>query len=261
MLKEGSNREAVVFTEGFDENSTDYLDFLQAERDKINSVKVEAGAVDEFIEILKYLATKETLPSTARTAFEYLIIKRLIEISNSGIEMSKEKLTELMNVCVAVLGGFDPHTINERMIKAGASIKTFVDGEYRIAPIESSVLLDKIKAKEGELRVLEEEMSRLAPQVKDSDEVTAKYNDIALQYQLLRAEMQSSLILDEREDYAIKLIQGVVEQQGTANGVVPMLYGASHDFSNNIRYANNSGEQRKVGLITAIPKVFEGVRR
>lgn len=256
LLKEDDDGQAAVFTEGFDENSTDYLDFLQEERDKINSVSADADNVDDLINIINQLPAKELLPGAARTAFEYLIVKKLFEISNNDIQMSKEKLTTLLNACEAMLGSFNPNTIDERMIKEGASIKALVDGEYKIAPIESSALLNEMRIVEDELRVLADEIAKLAPQVKSSKDAKIKYEEVVLQYTLLKMTTQNSLIVDSRENYAIKVIQEVVKQGGVESGVVPLLYGASHDFSNNIKYANKNGEQGKIGLVTLLPKVF-----
>jgi len=260
-LKEVPGSEAVVFTEGFDEQSTEFLEFLSTDKNRIKAVGNNENAVSELTDIVSNLPSLEVLPRHARIAFEYSIIKKLLELSRNNIPVSEGNLTVLMDTCDIKLGSFDPTTIEERMIKEGASLKTFMDGEYRIAPAESAVLLQDIKGAEAELAPLREKLNTLAKQSQEgSSGAIQEYQSVALQYNLSRSLLHKEKIMDARENYAIQLIKETAAQEGVQSGIVPMLYGASHDFGNNVKGINEADGKGKIGLITVIPKAFKGSR-
>lgn len=136
-LKEKNSPTPVVFTEGYDEQSIGFLEFFSSKRDDIMSIEINEKTVDKLVEIIGSFSSQEKLPRDARISFEYLVFKKLAELSKNNISLGNNKLSILRNVCEEKLGSFNAQTINGRMLEEGAAMKTFVDGEYRIVPAES----------------------------------------------------------------------------------------------------------------------------
>ncbi len=167
----------------------------------------------------------------------------------------------LQNICRQKLGSLDVGSIGERMIKEGAAIKTFVDGHYRIAPIESSAIREEIRKGEAVLSPLEDKLDQLAELVnKGSTEAHAEYDKVSSKYNLIYGRLHSEQILDARENYAVRLIKDVTTQKKVEQGVILMLYGVSHDFSDNVKNLNKTDGKGKIGLITLVPKRYTGTR-
>jgi len=260
-LKGKSADASVVFTEGYDEQSTGFLEFVSTERNKIMSVGIGAETVHELVDIIGSLPIQDKLPRDARTSFEYLVSKKLSELSQNNIPINSEQLSALKSVCEQKLGSFDMQSINERMIKEGAAMKVFVDGEYKIAPAESSAIRDEIRKSEAVLSPLADRLGKLAELAnKGSKEASAEYGEVALQYNMINAKLHREQVLNARENFAIELIKGVAAQEKTEHGVIPMLYGTSHDFSDNVKNLNRSDGKGKIGLITLVPKGYKGTR-
>lgn len=257
-LKEKGSTPSVVFTEGFDDQSEGFLEFMASQRDEVVSIETNEKTVDRLAEFISLLPSKEELPKRARISFEYLVSQKLAELSKSSIHITSDKLSVLKNVCEKKLGSFDMQTINERMLIEGAAMKTFIDGEYRIAPAESSIIRDRIVKGENTLSQIAEKMAQLNP--KSSEENREQFNELLTQYNNTRALLHRIETIDSRENFAVELISSVVLEQKVDHGVILMLYGVSHDFSDNVRNLNRSGGKEKIGLITFVPKVYEGPR-
>jgi hypothetical protein len=261
-LKDKDTIPLVVFTEGYDEQSFGFLEFISSERDKIMSVEADERAVEKIINIINDLPTQGELPRDARISFEYLVSKKLSELSRNNISISNEQLSVLRNVCEQKLGLFDMSSIDERMLKVGAAMKMFIDNECIIAPVESSIIREEIIKLEATLSSLANKLGQLKELAhKGSKEASAEYNKIALQYDTLRATLFREYVLDARENFAVRLIKDIAAQAKIKHGVIPMLYGAGHDFSDNVKNLNESDRKEKIGLITLVPKSYKGVRK
>lgn len=260
-LKEKGATASVVFTEGYDEQSAGFLEFVSSERNRIMSVETDEGAVKKLTDIISGLPAQNELPRDARTSFEYLVSKKLSELSRNNISIGNDQLSALQNICKQKLGSFDMQSVGERMIKEGAAMKTFIDGEYKIAPVESSAIRDEIRKGEAVLSPLADKLGKLAELAnKGSKEASAEYGRIAAQYNMINAQLHREKVLDARENFAVELIKGTASEQKVKHGVMPMLYGTSHDFSDNVKNLNKSDGKGKIGLITLVPKGYKGTR-
>jgi len=261
-LKEKDDSASVVFTEGYDEQSIGFLEFVSSERDKITSIEISDQTVMELVDIIDDLPNQDKLPREARTSFEYLVSKKLSEISQNNISITNEQLFALKSVCEQKLGSFNKQSINERMIKEGAVMKLFIDGQYKIAPVESSLIRDQIRKEEVILSTLANKLGKLAELANQgSEKASTRYGEISSQYNMINAKLYREQVLDARENFAVKLIKDVASQEKIEHGFILMLYGTSHDFDDNVKNLNKSDKKEKIGLITLVPKAYKGTRK
>ncbi len=261
-LKEKNEpRKAVVFTEGYDEKSIGFFEFISAEKNKITAIGISEGAIGELSDIISGLPPKEKLPKVARTSFEYLVSKKLSELSLNGISLDNKRLAVLKSICEKKLGSFDLRSINERILKEGSALKLYIDGQYQIVPAENSEVIDEIRQEEATLSNLSRKLGELAKLAKaGSKEASEKYGKLAFQYIILKERLHKDKVLSARENYAVKLIRSAAAAQKADRGVISMLYGASHDFSDNVKENNRLDGGTKIGLITFLPKGYKGER-
>ena len=260
-LKDKDAAPSVVFTEGYDEQSAGFLEFISSERDRIMSIETDEGAIKKLTDIISDLPAQDELLRDARTSFEYLVSKKLSELAQNNISISNEQLFSLQNICKQKLGSLDMRSIGERMVKTGAAMKTFVDGKYKIAPVESSAISEEIKNGTAVLYHLADKLEQLAELAnKGSKEARAEYGEVARQYRMIHKKLHREQMLDARENFAVGLIKDIVTQEKTEHGVILMLYGTSHDFGDNVKNLNKSDGKGKIGLITLVPTVYKGLQ-
>ena len=251
----------VVFAEGYDEQSVGFLEFISSQRDKIMSVEVNAETLDRLVEITQNLPPQEQLPRDAKTSFEYLVSRKLLELFGSDTAPDDNKFAALKTACEQKLESFNLETARQRMIKEGAALKTHVDGEYKIAPAESSVIREDIRKREEVLSPLIDKLGQLAELAnKGSAEARKEYGVVSREYNRVNDKLHREKVLNAREDFAVKLIKDVVSEKKVKHGFVPILYGTSHDFSDNVRNLNKSDGKERIGLVTLIPKSYKGTR-
>jgi hypothetical protein len=223
-------------------------------------VPLGKDTLQEVTAIISSLPEKETLTKDARTSFEYAISKKILNLYEKDPALDKEKYEQLKAACVQKLGSFDMPTVQDRMFKAGAALKTFVDGKYKIAPAESSEIRDQMNKEQAGLNPLTERLGTLAQQANaGSIEAGKEYDKVAREYNEKKNKYHVELELNARENYAVSLIKNAASDAAVDHGVIPMLYGTSHDFSDNVEKSNKS-DQKKIGLISLIPKRYKGKR-
>lgn len=265
-LKESSSQESnsaprAIFLEGFDEKSSTFFEFMDSIISNINSIDVDGKTMEHLTGVVDNLTLIKNLPSCGKISIEYLLYKKLNELLASDVVIEEKQMRQLRDVCLRVLGSFNMQTVSDRIIQQGASIKAYLDGKYKIIPIESSEILDEIKREEQKLKLLADRLNDLAIKAKNgSVEAKIEYAKVAVEYRALSGDLHERLILKKREDFAVRFIKDTVVQQRLDHGIVLMHYGIGHDYSDNVIESNHSGNNGKIGLITLVPKGYTGTR-
>lgn len=131
----------------------------------------------------------------------------------------------------------------ERALAHGATEKLFFEGKLNIRPAESKWLNNDGF---GVIHRLDD----LIDQLREADSEDAKK---FIREQISQTKgVYDEHIYDRREDFAIRQITSQMDQDGTRLNF--LVYGADHEFKDNVEKWNEENPDKKIGLITLSPK-------
>jgi len=241
-LKGKSDENPVVFSEGYDENSIKQLMQIAELRDKIQALPINEKGAKEARNLLEDETSFAQSSFVLKTCIEYMVNKKIKAISGN---MESFEETE------------------EKMIRCGGQLKAFIDGGFVLAPADSAEAIARMKKFNHEtLKPMVEKLGELAEKANKGDaQASKRYDELSTQYNSLANKNLEDVVRNEREDHALAIVTEAIKENNIEQGLLPLVYGVSHDFTDNIERSNASAKGVKVGLITLVPYDFKGIRQ
>ena len=245
----------TIFAEGVDSQCAVNFTMLRVLKYSVDQLECKAGVWSQLLRIIKCFANDPQ--EDVREMGRYIVAPKFIEFKKkfptsvpSGKKGSEDDALDYARLTQILFPHGEEKYDHDDVYMLGASIKMAIDGTATVLGAETAAGSDNAFAAFRErLGSIDRAKNQLRKELNGARGNSEKVDEIIRAFnQKVReiSETSDRLIFEEREKIALECIDA---RRAAGEGrFLPIVFGAAHDFSNNVRDFN-AERREKLGLI------------